>query len=477
MWCNGSIQDCGSCDAGSTPATCPKMKLQQMKLQQLKGTKEYLPEEQIIREKVIDILKKNFKLYGFKPIETSILEYYDIASNKYAGGEEILKETFKLSDQGKRNLCLRYELTFKLAKLFGLNPNLRLPLKRYEIGKIFRDGPIKTGRLREFTQCDVDIIGIKSIAADAELVSLILRVFNDLSISVFVQVSDRRLLFGLCEFCGIPSEKQVSAALSLDKLEKLGEEYVKKELLEKGIQKQAVDKLFSLLKQANTKQTNEEKLKFFKENVKTAQAQEGIKTLQEFFKYCKDFDIIQDIIFTPTLARGLGYYTGFICEVFLKNSKIKSSIAAGGRWDNLISKYLQSEKKYPATGITFGLDVIYEALKEKNFEGFDKRKSCEVIIIPIDTLDFCLKLSKKLRDQEISCIVAVEKSLKAALDYANKEQIPWTIIIGKRELEEDKYTIRDMASSEQKSLSFDEMMALLKEKRRKKYNGTWRRIK
>ncbi|MEM2772566.1 MAG: ATP phosphoribosyltransferase regulatory subunit, partial [Candidatus Pacearchaeota archaeon] len=126
-----------------------------MKIKELKGIKDYLPEEQILREKIIDILKEKFKIYGFKPIETSILDYYEIAASKYAGSE-IIKEIYKLKDRGNRELCLRYELTFKLAKLIALNPNIRFPFKRYEIGKVFRDGPVKKGRLREFTQCDID---------------------------------------------------------------------------------------------------------------------------------------------------------------------------------------------------------------------------------------------------------------------------------------------------------------------------------
>ena len=132
-----------------------------------------MPEEQAIREKIIDILKRSFKLYGYNPMETSILEYYGVAANKYAGGEEILKETYRLRDLGNRDLCLRYELTFKFAKMIGTNKGIVLPIKRYEIGKVFRDGPVKSGRAREFTQCDVDIVGAQSAVVDAEFTALI----------------------------------------------------------------------------------------------------------------------------------------------------------------------------------------------------------------------------------------------------------------------------------------------------------------
>ncbi|PJC01203.1 MAG: histidine--tRNA ligase [Candidatus Huberarchaeum crystalense] len=434
------------------------------RLQQLKGTPEYLPEEQIVREKIIDILKKNFKIYGFKPIETSILEYYNVAANKYAGGEEILKEIYNLKDQGARELCLRYELTFKLAKLFGLNPNLRLPFKRYEIGKVFRDGPIKPGRLREFTQCDVDVVGIKSVIADAELISLIFSVFDELCLPIFVQISDKNFLFGLFEFCGVGSEKFAGVALSLDKLEKFGEEYVKKELFEKEISENVVNTLFLLLKTANTKQTNKDKLIFFKEKLNNTLAQKGLEDLQNFFKYCSYFGINKDIIFTPTLARGLGYYTGFVCEVFLKNSKIKSSISAGGRWDKMISKFLQSEREYPATGLTFGLDVIFTALKEKGLKIFinSKDKIPKILIISINTQKKCLEIATLLRKEGIKCIIEFEKSLKGALDYANKEQIPFALIVGEKELRENKYTLRNLDSKDEKMLSFTEVVKNIK---------------
>jgi len=481
-----------------------------MELKQLKGTKEYLPEEQTIREKIIDILKKNFKLYGYKPIETSILEYYGVAANKYAGGDEILKETYKLTDQGGRELCLRYELTFKLAKFIGLNQNIRMPFKRYEIGKVFRDGPIKTGRLREFTQCDVDVVGIKSVAADAEFMLLVFDVFNELNLPVFVQVNDRGFLFGLFEFCGVDPKQYIDVALSLDKLEKFGENYVKKELLEKGIAEESTDKLFSLLKTANTKQTNEEKLDFFKENLElkdnfkenlikenlkskdnfkenlelkdnfkenlkstknnssyelNQQAQKGIENLQNFFKYCADFGINKDVIFAPSLARGLGYYTGFMCEVYLKNSEIKSSVSAGGRWDKMIGNFLGRNIKYPATGITFGLDIIYEALKEKNFAQMEaKPNPCNVLIIPITTEaeQRCLQTATFLRNKKIGCEISLEKSLRSALDYANKEQIPWVIIVGIKELKENKYSLKNMSSGEEKYTSIENVIKSLK---------------
>src|SRR3989344_3241554 len=149
-----------------------------MDLETLKGTKDFFPEEMIVRNKIVQTLQNAFERFGFEPLETPILEFYKVLSSKYAGGAEILKETYRLKDQGRRDLALRYDLTVPLARFVGMNPNLKFPFKRYEIGKVFRDGPIKTGRMREFWQCDVDIVGCKEMTADAEVINLALDVFK-----------------------------------------------------------------------------------------------------------------------------------------------------------------------------------------------------------------------------------------------------------------------------------------------------------
>src|SRR3989338_10196488 len=143
-----------------------------MNLERAKGTKDYPPEEKIARQEVIDKLRAIFELYGFSPLETPIIERFDILSAKYAGGEEILKETFRLHDQGKRELGLRYDLTVPLARVIGMNPQLKMPFKRYAMGYVFRDGPVSLARYRQFTQCDIDIVGSRAMAADAECITI-----------------------------------------------------------------------------------------------------------------------------------------------------------------------------------------------------------------------------------------------------------------------------------------------------------------
>jgi len=435
-------------------------------LSPVKGTNDYLPEEQVTREWIADTLKGVFKLYGYRPIETSILDYWEVGASKYAGGEEILKETYKLTDQGKRELMLRYELTFKLAKLMGANPNMRQPFKRYEIGKVFRDGPVKMGRLREFTQCDVDVVGSKSMVLDAEIIKMVFDVFSRLGMDVYVQVNSKKIQFGLFSACGIKENDFVPAALSLDKLVKFGKKVVVEEMEEKGIPKKSIAKLFEVLEEIESL-PNEKRLQKIKVVIKDdKQGQEGIKEMEEFLAYCKQFGIAggKDLIFQPSLARGLGYYTGMVWEVYLKDkdSKITSSLSAGGRWDDMIGKFLGSKAEYPATGITFGLDVIYAAIKEKegkgpSVEGIAVPKTPSVYIIPIDTLAECLNIASQLRSNGVSCDVAFDKKLGKAMDYANKEGIPYIIVIGGDEIKSGKVKVKDMKTGEEKSAAIDQV--------------------
>ena len=184
-----------------------------MELQNAKGTKDIPPEEKIIKQKIVDTLKEVFELYGFNPIETPLLERYETIAAKYAGGAEILKETFKLKDQGKRELALRYDLTVPFSRFVGMNPNLKMPFKRYQIGRVFRDGPIKLGRYREFWQCDVDVVGTKSMKADAECLSIAKEAFKRLNLNVIIKVNNRKILDSMLEYAGVPKGKRTTTIL------------------------------------------------------------------------------------------------------------------------------------------------------------------------------------------------------------------------------------------------------------------------
>ena len=414
-------------------------------LKNAKGTKDIPPEEKIIKQKIVDTLKTVFELYGFNPLETPLLERYETISAKYAGGAEILKETFKLKDQGKRDLALRYDLTVPFARFVGMNPNLKMPFKRYQIGRVFRDGPIKLGRYREFWQCDVDVVGTKSMKADAECLMIAKEAFKRLNLNVIIKVNNRKILDSMLEYSGVKKAKRIDAILSVDKLAKFGEETVKEELENKGIEKESINKLLKLI---SVKGTNQEKVKA----LEILENKEGLEEIKEVLSYIKDVE------FDPSLARGLAYYTGTIFEIFLKDSKIKSAITAGGRYDNMIKGFLETEKEYPAVGISFGLDVIKEAMKKES----EQKTVTKVYIIPIGTFKQSLKIAEKLRNNNIKTDIDLsDRGPSKNMKYANALNIPFVLFIGEEELKSNKFKLRDMKTGKEKVLNTEELIEFL----------------
>jgi histidyl-tRNA synthetase len=430
-----------------------------MKLENSKGTKDFAPEEKIVREEAVSILKSVFELYGFSPLETPILNLFELLESKYAGGEEILKETFKLTDQGNRKLGLRFDLTVPLAKFVGINPDLKMPFKRYEIGKVFRDGPVKTGRMREFWQCDVDIIGASSMLAEAEILAIVNTAFNKLSLPVVIKLNSRKFLEGVLDFAGVKKDKRFDAIIAIDKLEKLGENEVIKEMESKGIPDDVVAKIMSII---NMKGSNKELVSRMKELIKSEEGAEGLKEIEEILNYCASFGV-GTVDFSPSLARGLAYYTGPVFEVFLKDSKITSAAAGGGRYDNMISSFLGREKEYPAVGIAFGLEVITEALREKG--RFEKKSVTQAFVIPIKTEKESIRVAEELRKSGVKTEMDIlNRGISKNLAYANSMKIPYAVIVGGQELKQDKVKLRDMKSGEEEMLSVKEVIEKLRMK-------------
>ncbi|MFW9905267.1 MAG: ATP phosphoribosyltransferase regulatory subunit, partial [Candidatus Thorarchaeota archaeon] len=326
----------------------------------LKGTNDHLPEEQVLREKILDTIKEVFQLYGFRPLTTPILEKWEILSSKYAGGAEILKETYRLTDQGNRELGLRYDLSVPLSRLVGMNPRLKKPFKRYEIGPCFRDGPIKKGRYRVFIQCDADIIGVSSTLADAECLALAHHLFTKLGLEVYLEVNNRKLLTGILIAAGVPEPLLNTAILSVDKLKKIGIDGVREELKSKNVPLDAIDKIYTYF---DYKGSYLEILAQLEPRITNEIGKEGIAELRELYYFLELFSIADEVKLLYSLARGLEIYTGTVFEAFLKEPGIiNSSLCGGGRYDKIIGKFLGSEDQYPATGISFGLDIIYDAV-------------------------------------------------------------------------------------------------------------------
>lgn len=359
------------------------MEVKQMKrmdYQNVKGTEDYLPNAEVIRRDIRRTLEDVFIQYGCKPLETPILNYSELLASKYGGGAEILEEMYTLSDRGKRNLALRYDLTIPFAKVVAMNPEIRMPFKRYEIGKVFRDGPIKTGRFREFTQCDVDIVGVESQVAEAELMVMALDAFRKLNLRVMIQFNNRKLLTGMLEMFKTEKEQMNQTILILDKLEKLGVDAVVIELIELGLSATTVQSI----KQFLNDKTNKDFSYFERYVQENDQIKQGLEELKELETYLVYLGVNSQCVFNPFLARGLEVYTGTIYELFLSDETIQSSIGSGGRYDNAIGGLIGTEETISTVGISFGLDVIYTAIKNSQKKDL-KASNVDFYLIPMHT--------------------------------------------------------------------------------------------
>jgi len=425
-----------------------------MELQLAKGTRDFLPEEKIIRDKIMDTLKDACETFGFSPIETPIIERYETLTAKFAAGEEsdAMKETFKFQDQGERSLGLRFDLTVPFSRFIAMNKNvLKMPFKKYIVGEVFRDGPLKAGRYRQFTQFDPDIVGCKEMVADAEVLALADYAFNKLGFEFEIELNNKKILLGVLQDAGIDEGERFSVLVSVDKLKKIGANGVKQELKEKKYEDKEINFILDLLKKESS---NEETLEKLKKNVKSFEGQEGIKEIEEILKYLKKFGV-ESVIFEPSLARGLGYYTGPIFEVFLKNSSMTGSAAGGGRYDKMIGDFLGSTEEYPAVGFSFGVEVLFEAYKEKN--KIEKRTVTELYVIPIGVFEECFDMISSFRQKGVKVdFDLLRRGVSKNLNYANAYGIPFVAFIGSTELEQGKLKLKNMKTGEEKFVLVDE---------------------
>ncbi len=418
----------------------------------LKGFRDFLPAQKRKRDFVIGVLKQNFELYGFEPLETPAIERFEVLSMKFAGGEQIFKEMYTFEDQGKRKLALRYDLTVPLCRVMAENPRIPLPFKRYQIQPVWRDGPTKLGRYREFTQCDADVVGVEGPLVEAELLLLALNAFEKLGIDVVVRFSNRKFLNGLLDACGVPTELREGAILSLDKLEKVGAQAVEAELCERGLAQEAAKRI---LAECCKKGANRELMDYFAPLISASEGQNGLADLEKLYLLLTSSGVDEaKLEFCPSLARGLNYYTGTVFEFFLKDqSKISSSVAAGGRYLNTIFGVANSTESLPSSGISFGLDVICDALDSQG-KSLGESAPAKIFVIPIKTNSECVGIAEQFRKLGVSTSMDLTgKNVGKCLEYAAKMNYPFAAIVGKNELDKGVVTLRNMATGEQKELS------------------------
>lgn len=425
--------------------------MNELELRNVKGTFDFLSKEMVVRNRITDVLKENFELFGYFPLETPIICYFDLLSSKYAGGDEILKEVYTLTDQGNRELGLRYDLTVPFAKVIGMQKDLVLPFKRFEIGKVFRDGPVKPGRNREFYQCDIDVCGITSQTAEVEFFQLTNKVFEELNLDVEIHYNNRKFLVGILSELGIEEYNLNNVIIIIDKLLKVEEKELIKELNDLGIDNETINKLFDLF----TKDYDYIK-KYFKDT-NNEYLMEGIKEIDEINYYLPKLDL-NNCLFKPSLARGLDIYTGTVWEIFSKDG-YRSSLGGGGRYDKIITEFIKDGNIYPAVGMSFGLEPIYEVIKSKE----EEKLPIDVLVYGFDLSPEILKIANQLRNENLKVIVEMNNSkLKKVLDYANKNLIPYVLIIGEDELKSGQLTLKDMFNSTQDSYLIDDIIKKIK---------------
>ena len=418
-----------------------------MELRNLKGTEDFLSKEQKLRNKIIETLKENFEKYGYMPIETPILNYYDLLALKYEKGDEILNEIYRLTDQGNRDIGLRYDLTVPFCKVVAMQKELRLPFRRYEIGKVFRNGPVKLGRTREFYQCDVDVVGIDGRLIEAEQITMAINIFKKLNIDINVLYNNRKLMNGLLIESGIENPSFAVIGI-LDKLDKVDKKTIYEMFEEQNIEKQIVDNIFNIFGK-NLSEYNE----IYKETTNQL-IKEGLEELNEVTNYLTKLKLNNNITFDSYLSRGLEIYTGIVFEFRDKLKRINGSLGAGGRYDKIITNFINDGNNYPAIGLSFGLEPIYVLLKDEKQE-----EMVDYYIIPMNTELECLSLAQKIREKGKKVLIEMNnRKIKKSFDYANKENIPYVIVIGEDEIKNKKITIKNMKESSQEMIDIDEFL-------------------
>lgn len=445
-----------------------------------KGTRDFLPQQMLKREKVLNLIKSVFEKYGYDPLETPAFENLEVLSGKY--GEEGERLIFKILKRGEElkealkqksfseqstqklsDLALRYDLTVPLCRVIAMYPNeIKLPFKRYQIQPVWRADRPQKGRYREFYQCDVDIVGTSSMLADFEILQITNEILTLLGFDKFtIKINNRKILSGIVEYCGIEPERGNEISIILDKLEKIGKGGVKKELQEKKISAKVIDKLLPILEIQGDYQQVLDKLKSYLKNSEIGTA--GIKETQELFSYLEKSEIPKkNYKLDLFLARGLEYYTGPIFESVVEKPPI-GSLTGGGRYDKLIGIFLGRD--IPATGTTIGIERIIDSMEELSLLPAVKTKT-EVLVTVFnpETKLNSLQVAEKLRSSGFKTEIyfGEKDGLRDQIGYANSKGIPLVIIIGPEEIKQDKIVIKNLKSGTQESIAAEELVGKAK---------------
>lgn len=424
------------------------------------GTMELLPNEQILFDNIKSIIEDSFKKSGFLPIDTPVFEKNEILLAK--GGGETTKQIFKIASESQE-ISLRFDLTVPLARYVSQHfSDLNFPFRRYQISKVYRGERNQKGRYKEFYQCDIDTIGNEKldIKNDAELPSIIYEIFSKITDEKFkININNLKIINGFFESLEIENKSDILRII--DKIEKIGKEKVIEEIKNLKIDEKKVSKIQSFIEISGK---NEEVLdKLYNLSISNELFKQGVKELDTVYKYMKIFSIPDEYIkINLSITRGLDYYTATVYETFLDNYRELGSICSGGRYDNLASNY--TTKVLPGVGISIGLTRLFYKLLEKNLFKKIKDTLIDALIIPMDEncLEYSIKLLNLLKNSgKIIEVYFEDAKMKKKISYADKLKIPFVIIIGEDEICNNRYTLKNLKTSEQFSLSYDELLNLI----------------
>jgi histidyl-tRNA synthetase len=428
--------------------------------QLLKGTRDFLPQRMILRQYVTGVLRDTFERFGFEPLDTPAIEYAETLEGKF--GEEADKLIYKFEDRGGRMVGLRYDLTVPLSRVVAMYPDLVKPFKRYQIAPVWRAEKPQRGRYREFWQCDVDTVGTSSMMADAEIVQLTVQTLTALGFKQFtVKINDRKALTALCEYAGVPQDESAGVYRALDKLEKIGVEAVKEELLDVGLHREAVEKLIDLVYMQVEGDASLERIKELL--APFPRGVEGLAELQQLLVHLQAMGV------DPTryqidlsMVRGLDYYTGPIFETVVQEPKI-GSITGGGRYDKLIG--LLGSRDVPATGTSLGLERLVDVIENLNMApDFVNQTITRVLVtvFSLETLSASMEIASRLRNEGVNTEVYLGTDrLGNQLRYASRKGIPFVAIVGPDEIARGEVVLKNLATEEQQSVSVAGLPALV----------------
>ncbi|HMU77305.1 MAG: histidine--tRNA ligase [Bacteroidia bacterium] len=446
-----------------------------------KGTRDFSPSEMVRRNFIFNTIRKVYERYGFVQIETPAMENLSTLEGKYGEeGDKLLfrilnsgevvqdakskGDSLKISDLSEKGL--RYDLTVPFARYVVMHQNeIAFPFKRFQMQPVWRADRPQKGRYREFYQCDADVIGSTSLISEAEFLLIIQEVFNSLQIGVTIKINNRKILAGIAEVIG-HADKIIDITVAIDKLDKIGEQKVKEELLTKGLSADAINKMQPLFESHGD---FESKLNFLKTFL--AEVSIGLKGIEEteaVIRYLNAFGKqLQNLELDITLARGLNYYTGSIFEVKVNDSRstFSGSVLGGGRYDDLTGIF--GLPNVSGVGISFGIDRIYDVMLEMNL--FDQLKLSEttsqVLLANFgqEEEQFSLKILNELRQAGINAEIFPEHAakMKKQMSYADSKKIPFVVLIGKDEMQSGSLTIKDMATGQQEKLTLNDIISKL----------------